>query len=815
MLAVHVLGRVEVVRDGSPVDLGGPQQRAVIAHLAVDAGRVVSVDRLIDRLWGDELPRTPLGTLQSYVSRLRRAIEPERSVGSAPRVLVSEAPGYMLRIPSDQIDVHRFASLVGEARIASSGADHRLALDRLDAALALWHGPALAGVGPDEQVRPLAARFEEEHQSAVEDRFDVLLALGRHAGAVPALQSAVDEHPLRERRWSQLALALYRSSRQADALRALSTARSTLLDELGLDPGPELRVLEQRILAHDPALMVDRVVDRPPVVLAPPHEVNTPQLVGRSTEWEALLGALDRTSADGARLLLLDGEPGIGKSTLCEALLAHATTTGWHTAVGRCVESGLAPSLWPCIEVVRALVAAAAETTGPPSSPLGQLVAADRRSPTPLSRVEMADQFVALLDELGDVPRVIVLDDLHWADRATLDVVALVLERLGRRRVLVVGAYRPPELVPGSLLGEALGPLARPIAVIRIPMSPLDVAGVARLMQVTTGSTPSGEVAKLVHHRAGGNPLFVAELARLAGERGLDASSAVPDAVRDVVRSRLALLPEGTSAELQLAAIMGERFDVRTLIAASERDPDACLDALDAAIVTRILVADGDEWRFAHALVRDAVMAEISLLRRARLHHRVADAILATHGDGPDRAEPIAHHRLASSAIGDPIIVARAAIRASDVARWRGALDAAESLSERALEVLAGATRSPVVDEAVVEALEALAGAAFRRGREDDRAVVAARVDAIAHRVGSDDARALALYLNWGEIDEVDDLTEVLARTERAPRPRSQHRERLCIGAHALHARFGRLPDRSPARGLRAHRCCVACDGGV
>ena len=146
MLTVHVLGPVEVRRDGVPLDLGGPLQRAVIAHLAIDVGRVVSVERLIDRLWGDDPPRTPLGTLQSYVSRLRRTIEPAREAGAAPQVLVSEAPGYVLRVPVDDVDVHRFTAIVTEARAATAAGYAAQALERFDASLALWRGPALAGV---------------------------------------------------------------------------------------------------------------------------------------------------------------------------------------------------------------------------------------------------------------------------------------------------------------------------------------------------------------------------------------------------------------------------------------------------------------------------------------------------------------------------------------------------------------------------------------------------------------------------------------------------------------------------------------------
>ena len=391
-----------------------------------------------------------------------------------------------------------------------------------------------------------------------------------------------------------------------------------------------------------------------------------------------------------------------------------------------------------------------------------------------------------------------LVDDLHWADKATLDVVTLAAERLGTRQIVVVGAFRPPEIVPGSLLGDALGRLARATAVTRVSMSPLSAADVARLMELTTGTAPSPEVADRVQSRAGGNPLFVAELARLAGERGVTDENSVPEAIRDVVRSRLAQLPDDSTLELQVAATLGERFDLRTAMAASERDADGCLDALDAAIVTRILVPDGDGYRFAHALVRDAVLAQLTPLRRARLHHRAAEALLATRGEGPDQAEPIAHHRLAAVAVADPVVAARAAIRASDVARWRGALDAADALAERALEVLTDLPRTGAVEDVEVEALEAIAAAAYRRDTPDAKEAVAARVLALAERTGSDAARALGLFLNWDEIDETDDLDKISDEQARALAERTTDRYALVTTRYMVASRallVGELDD--------------------
>ena len=335
------------------------------------------------------------------------------------------------------------------------------------------------------------------------------------------------------------------------------------------------------------------------------------------------IGELDRVLGGGlvaGSVVLLGGEPGIGKSTLSDALVRHASATGWHCAVGRCLEPDLAPSLWPWIEIVRDIVGDPAEPSSmSAASPLRRLAAGDYDSGGSLTAIELAGQFISLLDDTVTGPCLILFDDLHWADRATLDVLRLVLERLGARAVMVVAAHRPPAFVPDSPLGDALGGLRRAVTTTSDTVSPLDSTAVAHLMELTAGVAPSGEIADRVRNRAGGNPLFVVELARLAGEHGVADDSVLPDAIRDVVRARLGQLPPQATAELEVAAVLGEHFELRTAIAVSERDAESCLDALDAAIVTRIVVPEASGFRFAHALVRDAVIAEVSPLRLARL----------------------------------------------------------------------------------------------------------------------------------------------------------------------------------------------------
>ena len=274
-LDIRLLGPITAERDGEPASLGGPRQRAVLARLALARGQVVTVDRLVEDVWAGEPPATAVNTLQSYVSLLRRAL-------GDPQLLRREGPGYMLAVDGDVFDASRFEDCVAKARAALHD-DPSTALLHVEAGLAEWHGPALADVVDEEWARPAAVRWDELRLEALETRFDALLALGRHGEAVGELERTTDEHPLREGFARRLMIALYRSGRQADALRVYSRTRAVLSEELGLDPTPELSELQTAILNHDPSLAAPVPVSRdvaaaasqPPT--APPDAAPAPQ----------------------------------------------------------------------------------------------------------------------------------------------------------------------------------------------------------------------------------------------------------------------------------------------------------------------------------------------------------------------------------------------------------------------------------------------------------------------------------------------------------------------------------------------------------
>jgi DNA-binding SARP family transcriptional activator len=256
-LELRLLGPLEASRDGQAVALGGSKPRALLAVLALDLGRVVSVDRLVEALWPGDPPDSAGHAVQVYVSQLRKALGP---------VIATRPPGYVLELERESVDLHVFSRLADEARDALQAGSPETAEASLRDALALWRGPALADFAYEPFAQNEIARLEELRTAVLEERIETDLALGRHVELVWELEAVVQAHPLRERPRGQLMLALYRSGRQADALAAYRAARETLLDELGLDPGPELKELEAAILRQDESLLLDVTpLARPPM----------------------------------------------------------------------------------------------------------------------------------------------------------------------------------------------------------------------------------------------------------------------------------------------------------------------------------------------------------------------------------------------------------------------------------------------------------------------------------------------------------------------------------------------------------------------
>ncbi|MDH4340175.1 MAG: AAA family ATPase [Thermoleophilia bacterium] len=254
-IELRLLGPLEVSRGGAVIALGGPKPRALLAVLALEPGHIVSVDGLVEALWPGETPDTAAHAVQVYVSQLRKALGAD--------LIPRRAPGYALELEPKRIDIHRFVQLAGDGRETLAAGDAAASATIFRESLGLWRGPALADFLYEPFAQTEIARLEELRTVVLEERIEADLALGRHGELVSELEALVQAQPLRERPRAQLMLALYRSGRQADALAAYRSARETLVQELGIDPGPELRQLEAAILRQDESLLLEIEPARP------------------------------------------------------------------------------------------------------------------------------------------------------------------------------------------------------------------------------------------------------------------------------------------------------------------------------------------------------------------------------------------------------------------------------------------------------------------------------------------------------------------------------------------------------------------------
>jgi tetratricopeptide (TPR) repeat protein len=524
-----------------------------------------------------------------------------------------------------------------------------------------------------------AGRLEELRLSCLEERIEADLALGRHADLVGELEVLTDRHPYRERLCGRLMLALYRSGRQAEALDVYRRSRDRLVDDLGIEPGPELRSLASRVLNQDPTLAW-----APPPASAGEVIEPTGAFVGRERELADLRRGLDDIQRGHSSLFLISGEPGIGKTALIEHFAARVAEHDVRVLFGRCWESGGAPAYWPWVQCLRVLVRESEpgvliNQLGVGAADLAELVpelgqfgpdlprqlSADAES----MRFRLFDAVTTLLrEEARTKPIVLVLEDLHAADESSLLLLRLVARTVTDARLLVIATTRSSDRAAAEPFASTLADLARAQRFRHIRLGGLTREEVAHLVAATREVDATEALVDRIYTRTDGHPFFVSEIVRLlATDSDVDV---LPQEVRAVVSQRLGMLSEDCQQLLALASVVGREFSTEVLATASGGDSARVVDDLQEAVLISMLVAvptTPGHYRFTHELVREVLYDELPAPRAMTLHRQVAEALQSIYAAELDlHATELAHHFAIAAPAGTAAEAVRYATRAAE-----------------------------------------------------------------------------------------------------------------------------------------------------
>ena len=732
-LLLCVLGPLRLVRHGQEIDVGGARQREVLARLAVAGGKPVSAEALLADVWGPVAGDSAAASLHVSVSKLRRAIDPDRRArASSP--LVSTTGGYALAVDTDKAEVEE------RARRASGlleAGDLEAAYVELAGARASWHGDAYEGVGEQSWLVLERRRCEELRLYVAGLYAETCLRLGRDAaGVVVDLTALAEQHRSHERLAVLLAVALYRQQRQDDALGVLRATRDHLRVESGLDPGPDLQLTEELILAQEPDPYAAPEQSKSATIQthASPLPRSGSPLVGRGRPRAVLDAAAQAAESGHATTAVLLGEAGIGKTRLVRATADDLVARGWRAVWTHGSEDEGAPALWPWMSIVREL-----GRTVPLTPELEALVEGDSSGAVAepaAARWRQTERIGELLETAClETPLVVVFDDLHWADAASQALLAELTARSAESRLLVLVTSRP---TGSPALTATLARLAR-LGVIRLEIDGLTESDIQAL---AAGAGLEVDPAAL-RERTGGNPFLLQETLAFAAESGASPLDVVPASVADVLGARMSRLAAPGEDVLLVASVLGSTIDPASIAELSELDLSDVDDGLDAAVAADLLRADeGGVIRFRHDLVRETAYGRLGAVRRTRLHARALrmlteagrlnPTLLATHARdaGPAHADETVHWSLAAA-------TEATARHAPDSALqwWQVANDADRNAtvpdSARRVRVLLGLVRAQLDAGDAVGAIETRAEAVQAASDAGDRALVVAALTSL------------------------------------------------------------------------------------
>jgi DNA-binding SARP family transcriptional activator len=720
-LRIHLLGAFELWLDGQLVPQSAwPGRKAcrLFKILVTHRHRVVSSDELIEWLWPNLTPESARNSLWVAVSRLRHLPEPGLTTRGGSTFILTESPGYRFDPAGRcEIDVDAFQDHVRAGQAHQREGQWTEAVDAYLAAQALYRGDYLSQDAYEDWAIPARERLRETFLEAESSLATCHLTLGRYGESLAHARQVLDHDPCRESAWRLVMEAHYRAGEQDRALQAFERCRAVLAHELGVDPLPETSALHERILRVPPSLLKLSSVPLPAAI-----SLHLP-FVGRDREW-ALLADLLRRAMDGqGRIVLVSGEPGIGKTRLLEELAGLATARGAHVLVGQCYELEQNAAYAPIVEALRGLLPSL--SASPSACPPGQLAAVAELLPElrdlgldlpPYQPLPPDEERTRLLASLAQVvrrcadrePLLLVLDDLQWADPSTLQLVHYLGRKAGNQPLLLAGAYRSTGVDPGHPLATLRDQLARLGVLVELPLSAFQEEDVVLLLRTLVSQDVDNFLARHLYDKTEGHPYFLAEVLRtlalekrivadaegrwhLVGEAGIDMDEEwlLPPSVRAAVAFRLDRLPQEERVLLDFASIIGREFSL-TLMARLLGGPERTLAMQADRLVERGFLrlrgpdrsSDGpwDRYEFGHELMRRTAHEALSEPHRRLLHRQVAEALLAQQAP----AGSVAMHYSASDR---PWLALEQALGAAEHAAHVAAYDEALAWCQQAMSI--------------------------------------------------------------------------------------------------------------------------------